>query len=187
MAKNPYDVRGLGDWMGGNGFSQGTPHAIAAPVRPAAADFPIVAAKPGEVTAATNANQLQQILNELKRQNAATPAHIRSGWVTRTGITLDWSNVGVMSRVMMRLQWIDLSTSPGNVYFAFDIDGTQVDVSGGVTNVAYIQYNESYNFTNTKFKKIGLRMSTGINPAFGIRVDAVAYQDAAGDQSLSIA
>lgn len=114
--------------------------------------------------------QLRQLLANMMDKNSARVPLIRSGDVTSTGQTFDWSMMGDMERLMIR------NKGTNSVWIAFEAEGTNVDNFTSDGSIE-IQAQEAWSFTQCKFQKIGLRCSAGQTAT----VHAVAFQKAFGD------
>lgn len=158
---------GLGDYPE-NFIDEVQPAPVTIPIGPA--NFP-VSTDPN----ATMTQLLQNILDELVRQNTAARPVIRSSLAGSTGATLNWDSVGVMDRLMMR------NSGPQSVWFSFDRDGSSVQAFTSDESFE-LQANESVNLTHCIFSKIGLKCAGG----GAATVNSVAFQTVAGNQGAAI-
>jgi len=126
------------------------------------------------VDAPSVAATLGDVLQELKLQNVARIPILRAAVVDTTGVTLDWSQIGLMDRFLFR------NKGPQSVWIAFDVGGPAVDAF--VSDLSFeVQANESISIPLCQFYKIGCRCAAGSGT-----VHAVAFQATAGDLQGSI-
>ena len=160
---NRREQRGIGDYREALHEAVEPSSGPLRPIGPAA--FPIATAQ-----SATINQLLTDILSELKKQNVARTPLIRSVAVTPAGQTLDWSQIGLMDRFLLR------NLGPKSVWIACDMTGPAVDAFTSDLSVE-VQANESYSIPLCRFFKIGCRCAAGGTGT----VHAVAFQATAGN------
>lgn len=165
---SPSEMRGLSDYA--QTFAHNTqPSSGGVGRAKGPANFPL-----SQKGLETPQQLMSNVLLELKKQNVARVPIMRAGTANTTGITLDWSQVGLMDRIMIR------NKGAASVWIAFDTSGPSV--APYTCDLSFeLQANESLAIPLCQFFKIGCRTAAGN----GV-VHAIAFQSVAGNQGFSI-
>lgn len=127
------------------------------------------------VTSPPKPATLDDVRKELAAQNLSLRPNMRAAVVTSAGITLDWSNVGVMERIMIR------NKGPNSVWISFDIEGKAVIAA--VSDLSWeLQSQEALSIPRCLFQKIGCKCA-GIQ---GGTVHAIAFQNSGRDYAGAV-
>lgn len=113
---------------------------------------------------------LNKIADQLIAQKSARQPLLRSINVTNAGQTLDWSTIGMMTRVMIR------NKGASSAWIAFDQNGPSVD-NFTSDNSWELQAQEALSIELCAFSKIGCRC-TGAGTA---TIHAMAFPANSGD------
>lgn len=166
----PKRLDGVGDYSARPQLRQPAPNPGA--IQPhGPANFPVTT--PGNET---TQELLRQIRDELRGQNIATKAVIRSAAVDDVGVTLDYSQVGLMGRIQFR------NKGPDSVWIAADTEGEAIEAFTGDQSIE-VQANESWCTPNELFSKIGCKCAAGETAT----VHSKAFVATAGNLGLAIA
>lgn len=128
-------------------------------------NFPVQTPPPSTPT-----ELLQGILKQVTNQNLARIPHIRSRDIDQNGQTLDWSQIGLMDKFLLR------NKGPDSVWVSFDMAGPSVDSFTSDLSIE-VQMNESWNIPFCQFYKIGAKCAAGGTGT----LHAIAFQASAGD------
>lgn len=142
-------INGLGDWENWLQDRIAPSEGFVKPYGPS--NFPV--AITGKVTTAEQ--WLEKIYNELVKQNTPTRPLVRGKLVDTTGVTLDWTASGLMSRLLIRNKG-----ATNSVWMAFDQSGASVD-NFTSNNSFEVQAQEAITIEGCAFSRLGLRCSAG--------------------------
>ncbi len=161
--------RGVGDFD--EDFRNGIRPATSMPLPPGPADFPVAVAPkdtPGNLSEI--AALLRRILLEMIRQSTPARPVMRTTAVDDVGQTLDFSQRGIMDRLMMK------NKGPNSVWYGYDFNGPAVKTSD--CDLSWeIEVGETINLALCQYEKIGLRCATGETAV----VHAQGWQSVAAD------